>query len=545
MRPNFWQIAATTALLSIAACDPKTDEVSTETLAPAQISTEIVIPGSEFHGIHGLTFGEDGMIYVGSVVGMSIYRVNPNTGAVELFEGPPDGQADDLEFNTDGALAWTSFLLGKLHIRDADGTIRVLADNLYGINSLAFNAQGRLFASQVFLGDALYEFDPSGETPPRKIIEGMGGLNGFDFGPDGKLYGPLWFKGQIVRVDVETGALEVIVEGLNVPAAANFDSHGNLYTIDNETGEIFEIDIENKSATLVATAPTNLDNLAFDEDDRLFVTNMSDNGIYEVNTNTGEIRLVVAGPLTTPGGISYDKGVIYVADTFSLSKVDPLGGDVSDISRIISDHEYPTEVDATGAHIMTTSFNAGFVQAYDKESETRVSRWTGFNGPTGVLELEEGSVLVGETGTSQLLRVSGHNGEIREVVASELNGITDIARFSDDEVIVAAHLLGEVIKVNLTTGEKTVLASDLIQPEGVAVEPDGRILVTEVGLRRLVRIDPATGDVSEVVGDLPVGLPGYPLAPPSFIMSGITVSPEGDIFLASDIDNSILKVVSN
>ncbi|TNE36534.1 MAG: hypothetical protein EP347_10750 [Alphaproteobacteria bacterium] len=545
MHLKFRHIAAAAALLTAAACDRKSEQTGPEQASSSQPSTEIVIPGSEFHGIHGLTFGEDGMIYVGSVVGMSIYRVDPDTGAVELFEGPPQGQADDLEFNADGALAWTSFTLGQLHMRDPDGTVRVLADNLYGINSLAFNAQGRLFATQVFLGDALYEFDPAGENPPRKIIEGMGGLNGFDFGPDGKLYGPLWFKGQIVRVDVETGALEVIVEGLNVPAAANFDSHGNLYTIDNETGEIFEIDIENKSATRVATAPTNLDNLAFDEDDKLFVTNMSDNGIYEVNTNTGEIRLVVAGPLTTPGGLSYDNGQIYVADTFSLSKVDPMGGDVSDLSRVISDHEYPTEVDASGAHIMTTSFNAGFVQAYDKQSERRVSRWTGFNGPTGVLELQDGSVLVAEVGSGQLIRVSGENGETREVVAAELEGITDIARFKENKVVVTTYVPGDVVVVDLTTGEKITIASGLSGPEGIAVEPGHNILVVEVGKRRLIRINPLSDQITEVVGDLPIGLPGYPLAPPSYIMSGVTVSPEGEIFLASDIDNSILKVVGN
>ncbi|HBT06597.1 MAG TPA: hypothetical protein DEB22_09265, partial [Alcanivorax sp.] len=63
----------------------------------------------------------------------------------------------------------------------------------------------RLFATQVFMGDALYEIDRSGEQPPRKIIEGMGGLNGFEFGPDGHLYGPLWFKGEVVRVNVESG----------------------------------------------------------------------------------------------------------------------------------------------------------------------------------------------------------------------------------------------------------------------------------------------------------------------------------------------------
>ena len=73
---------------------------------------------------------------------------------------------------------------------------------------------GRLYATQVFLGDALYEIDVDGAKPPRKIMEKMGGLNGFEFGPDDMLYGPLWFKGQIAKVDVDKGELTVVADAL-------------------------------------------------------------------------------------------------------------------------------------------------------------------------------------------------------------------------------------------------------------------------------------------------------------------------------------------
>ncbi len=119
-----------------------------------------------------------------------------------------------------------------------DGTIDVLATGLPGINSTAWKQDGRLFATQVFLGDALYEIDPAGKEPARKIIEGMGGLNGFDFGPDGMLYGPLWFKGQVAKVNADTGELTVVAEGFKVPAAANFDSKGNLYVVDTALGQV-------------------------------------------------------------------------------------------------------------------------------------------------------------------------------------------------------------------------------------------------------------------------------------------------------------------
>lgn len=173
----------------------------------------LVAPGSNFHGVHGITVAPDGMIYTGSVVGGSVYSVDPKSGVVKTVIGPPVGMADDLEFGPNGELAYTSFLTGIMHLRLPDGSIKELGTGLPGINSTAWKQDGRLFATQVFLGDALYEMDPTGAKPPRKIIEKMGGLNGFDFGPDGMLYGPLWFKGQVAKVNVDTGELAVDVKG--------------------------------------------------------------------------------------------------------------------------------------------------------------------------------------------------------------------------------------------------------------------------------------------------------------------------------------------
>ena len=63
-----------------------------------------LVPPSEFHGVHGLAFDAQGVLYAGSVVGHSIYRVDTATGAVNSLVGAPDGMADDLVFLADGTL---------------------------------------------------------------------------------------------------------------------------------------------------------------------------------------------------------------------------------------------------------------------------------------------------------------------------------------------------------------------------------------------------------------------------------------------------------
>ena len=164
-----------------------------------------LVPGSAFHGVHGLGIDKSGRLFAGSVAGAALYEVDRANGTAKIAIPTPEGMADDIAFAPDGTMAWTGFLTGDLYSRKGDGPIKKLASGLPGINSLAYRKDGRLYATQVFLGDALYEIDVDGVKPPRKIMEKMGGLNGFEFGPDDMLYGPLWFKGQVAKVDVDKG----------------------------------------------------------------------------------------------------------------------------------------------------------------------------------------------------------------------------------------------------------------------------------------------------------------------------------------------------
>lgn len=526
---------ATAALLITAACDNKAKEEP----KAATYKVETFVPGAPFHGLHGMTFGPDGTLYVGSVVGQSIYTVNTETGATEVYIGPVEGQADDLEFNASGGMAWTAIGQGKVYYQSAAGERRVIAEGLPGANSLAFNDEGRLFMTTVFGGDALYELHLSGKTPPRMIMEGMGGLNGFDFGPDGKLYGPLWFKGKIVRVDVDAGTLEVVSSGMAGPAAVNFDSKNVLHAIDNKTGEIFRVNIETGERTLIATAPSNLDNLAFDADDRLYISNMSESAIYEVNRETGDLRTVASGPLSVPAGLAWNAGTLYVADTFNFSKVDTATGGVGDISRYIHEHEYPTGVSANDTRIITASANSGLVQFWDPVTEKQTARWEGFLLPTGVVDLPSGEVAVLE-GVGRITLASGDHGETRTTLIEGLVDPAGIA-WAGGTFYVSEGAPGTVSKVDGTTGEKMIIADGLAGPEGIALTADGDLLVAEVGKGQLISIA-RDGTVSVIATDLKMGLVGYPPFPPAYIPTGVAIGGDGEIYVSSDVENSIYRI---
>src|SRR3954467_9750362 len=229
-----------------------------------------LVPGSAFHGVHGLGIDKAGRLFAGSVAGAALYEVDRNNGTARILIPSPEGMADDIAFAPDGTMAWTGFLTGDLYARKGDGPIKKLASGLPGINSLAFRKDGRLYATQVFLGDALYEIDVEGVKLPRKIIEKMGGLNGFEFGPDDRLYGPLWFKGQIAKVDVDKGELTIVADEFKIPAAVNFDSKGNLWVVDSALGQLVRVDPKTGAKKMVAQLKPALDNLANNVEGRIF-----------------------------------------------------------------------------------------------------------------------------------------------------------------------------------------------------------------------------------------------------------------------------------
>src|SRR5580693_4902016 len=154
-----------------------------------EYNQQFLVPGSWFHGVHGLAFNKDDQLFAGSVIGQTIYRVQVDSGEVDRVIEPPTGMADDIAFADDGTMAWTAFLMGKVYVRKGNKTIEV-ANGLSGPEGIAFSKDGRLFVSEVFLGDALYEIDVKNVDKPefkslpradlRRIADKLGGLNGFE-----------------------------------------------------------------------------------------------------------------------------------------------------------------------------------------------------------------------------------------------------------------------------------------------------------------------------------------------------------------------------
>lgn len=501
---------------------------------------ERLVSGSHFHGVHGVRFATSGELWAGSVAGQSLYGVDVKTGKVRLIEGPPKGMADDIAFGPGGQAVWTAISEGVVYTKRGAGPVEVLAKDLASINSIAFSRDGkRLFAAQVFGGDDLWELDPAGKRPPRKIRSGMGGFNSFWPGPDGRLYGPLWFKGQVVAIHPDTGELSVIVDGLKTPASVKFDSQDRLYVIDTATGEVIRVDPKTKAKTVVARLATSLDNFAVGPGDRLYVSNMADNGIQEVDPATGRVRQIVKGDLAIPADIALDGGRLVVADVFAFRAVDTKTGKVADLDRVHaldSKLEYPTGVAVGRDRVLLASSPSGAVMAYDRPTGRFLNAWHGLSAPADVLELEGGDVLVAELGAGRVSRIM--SGGRAVPIVQKLAAPSSLAAGPGGSVYVAETGAGRILRMDPASGDHSAVAQGLSLPKAVAVMRDGRLAVLEVGRKRVVAIDPHSEALSVLAENLPVGLVTKPVP----LAGGIAADASGALYVTSDVENSILRL---
>lgn len=520
--------------------------ISTSALAATYSTPEALVSPSEFKGVHGLAVDQQGRLLAGSVVGNSIYQVDRQTGKASVLVGPDQGQADDIAIGPNGEMAWTGFYLGKVLYRENDqAPIRVLAEGLPGINSIAFNQKtGQLYASQVFLGDALWEMDPKGEAEPRLISRDMGGFNGFEVGSDGWLYGPLWFKGVVAKINPADGTLETVADGFGTPAAVNFDSRGNLYAVDTLTGKLMRVDTATGDSEMVAQLSTALDNLAIDSNETIYVSNMADNSIQQVNPATGEVKAITSGELAVPAGtaLSEDGKTLYVADIFAFRAVDIASGNVTDLRRAHgSDAEYPVAVNRGQDVLLLTSFSTGTLQLIDSADNTTLALVHGLNAPSDAVELDDGSIVVSEMGSGTLLHLSGDDLKTRRTLAEGLMGPVQMIRGQDGHLYLT-EAAGLLTRVDPASGEITRLARDLKMPEGLAQAADGSFVIAETAARRIIRLDPATGEQTILAENLPIGFAPGPGMPPSGIPTGVEIAADGTLFFTSDVDNGLYRI---
>ncbi|MEN8799449.1 MAG: hypothetical protein ABF293_09395, partial [Flavobacteriaceae bacterium] len=533
---------------------------------------------------NGIDVGPDGLLYAGSVVEQTINVINKNNGKIvnrisDMVTGP-----DDLVFGPDESLYWTDLLTGEVGRLKPDGSIKKQAF-APGVNPIAFNDEGRLFVALDFQGDGLYEFDPELMNSPRPIIECdfpngppcLGFFNSFDFGPDGRLYGPLFAFNLVIAVDVGgpndpplTGSL--FVDGFNGaveilagtggefanPAAAKFGPDGLLYILD-QTGSLFTLDIDTKQLTTITSSlEPGLDNMVFDADGSLYMTNNDEGWVAEILLPSGQARIISPGGMIAPQGLGVMAGpnnqdVVFEADLFSMREFNGTSGQQTGIYKgfIVPvpgelSLTLPQNVSASGTDLVISSFFSSNVQVWNPQDGVIADFESQVAAPLDAVRLNSGEVIVSDIGLPQ-----GTGGGIFRMSDNALlfqfpGAASGLA--TDGETVWATDWgAGIVFEINFDTEPPSSqpVVFDLSFPEGIAVDNEGRLLVYETegpgGGGKLTRVDLSTGEKTIIVEGLKPKVGGIPGFPPQWLFDNVDVGPSGDIYITGGASNSILK----
>ncbi len=518
---------------------------------PAGATVTVLSQGGPLHGANGVIFGPDGRLYVASVSSSEVAAVDPETGAVLERWGPEEGVngPDDLIFGPDGSMFWTDIAGGDVVRRSPDGTTTVVASLGPGVNPITFSDDGRLFVSQCFLGDQLFEVDPDGVEEPRLISDQLGpgcGLNGMDWGPGGRLYGPRWFQGEVVRVDVDSGAVETVATGFQIPAAVKFDSQGRLYVLDTQAGEVVRVDVESGDKEVVGRPEVGGDNLAFDGEDRLFVSSFADGSIVEV-TGPETVREVMVGGINSPGGLAFlpttgTAGRLFLADA-SLRELDLVtGAEVkvvgvfsSELGQVMSVHPY-------GEHLIVSSSTT--VSIWDPDADQLVARFEGFEEAVDALSYED-DIIVSQYNTESVVRFDPDSPDDRTVIATGLEEPAGLAVHGADLYVTdRSGTLFQIIDDGQTLEPPRPIARGLGGPEGIAAAEDGTLYVVEEDAGRVTQVDPETGAVTPLADGLALGGPERrALAESTSIgyLSGVAVG-NGALFVSDYQGNRVYRI---
>ncbi len=494
-----------------------------------------------FAGCNGAVIGLDGALYVVHTGDGSTSRIDLRTLKVTTFVAPNEGVfiSDDIAIDDKGNffITGTTPLVAEVYRVNKNGIKKVIAkDGLLAPNGIRYNFRtGRLFTTECFQANRVFELDPKGINPPKLLVgpNVIAVPEGFDFDPyTNDLIIPDMGTGRILRVDPDTGAIATIAEGFAAPIALKVGPDKMIY-FPELGGAVYRLSLDGKKSEKLAQLPPGLDNLAITREGRLYITNYWDATVYKVATDgSGKYETLFPTGPNSINGIIFKNGKVLISDAIMI--------------RILEKHKFTqTTLNAwarsgmplplglangPGDWVFWPDCIDNAVAMGNPSTGEFHAIAGGLNRPMAVLMNENGSKLyIAEYGAGQITELSLLDYS-KQVLTTGLEGPLALAIIGN-KLYVAEAKVGRVSKVDLASGKKEVFMTGLGKLGALADDGAGNLLALDDASGRLFRIDPKSLNISIIAEGLPVAnvtIGSYPVIEFPYAM---TVSPEGDIYI--------------
>lgn len=517
----------------------------------------------------GMTLDGEGGLWVTEALGNRVHHLDLATLEVNRIADETDAEPlrvpDDIVLGPDGNLFVTAMLDRAVVRMTKDGKDRqVIASNLGDggslTNGIAFNAQGRLFATDLSFSDpshpgGLWEIDPAGVKPPIPLLRNLPAPEGFGFGPDGLAYIPMMFAGRIDVVDVDARTIGTLADGFGYLVALKVDGAGRLVTMETDSGKLWRVDRTTGQRTFVAQGPPGLDNLVITPGGTIYTSSFVEGNVWRVDeARQVMVPLLPEAPTTFPFSLSEaPDGSLVVGDLVAVSRL--AGGRADRLSRLLvnvgasSSPAKQIQLLTPGAVQIGSSIYysdflppEGRVFRRDLATGRRELVAKGFGFPWLVREGPPGHILVGDQALGAVFDVDVATGSVTPV----LQGLRSPSGLAFDgpsrTVYVSDTGGGRVLAVNLSMPAPApfLVATGLAGPEGVAVGPDGLVLVVEGDTGRLFRVDRG-GQRQLVASGLPTRTVGVGLPLMNF-SADVLARRDGTIVVSGPVDGSLVEL---
>ncbi|MFD7290792.1 hypothetical protein [Streptomyces sp. NPDC059863] len=427
-------------------------------------------PPNRLWGSNGVTFGPDGRLYVAQFIAGQISAVDPASGIVDVVVpmDSPVQAPDDLAFGADGSMYIADITPGRVWRRDPTGEFSLVSDAMKMPNGITCVGD-RLFVNEMRSNGRLVELFPDGGEP-TVLTDGLAWGNAMQLGPDGLLYYPHMIANEVWRISPDGGVPELVAEDVDDPVAVRFDQGGVLVVLSRGVaGIVTRIDLRTGARSIVVSGVAGLDNAAFDDENRMFVSSYASGGVTEMHTD-GRIREIVPRGLDGPFGVTVDLGgTVYAADHYRLASPDG------------------PEEDASASAQASTSAQAGATENADART----------NASGGIVTHDLRPFVHGITAADGVLHLTSQLGEVRtydpvarttRIRETGLSEPTGIAVAPDGSLVVAETGGGRILRID-AADTVAVLAAGLDHPVDVAFDGEGRCYVSDDRLGAVLRLD--------------------------------------------------------